>query len=31
MEESEIVDECDTAKMVWDTLKIRHEGTSHVK
>jgi hypothetical protein len=31
MEESERVDECDTAKKVWDTLKIHHEGTSHVK
>jgi len=31
MEESERVDECDTAKKVWDTLKIHHEGTTHVK
>ena len=31
MEESERVDECDTAKKVWDTLKIHHEGTSHIK
>jgi len=31
MEESERVDKCDIAKKVWDTLKIRHEGTSHVK
>jgi hypothetical protein len=31
MEESDRVDECDTAKKVWDTLKIHHEGTSHVK
>jgi len=31
MEESERVDECDTAKKVWDTLTIHHEGTSHVK
>lgn len=31
MEESERVDECVTAKEVWDTLKIHHEGTSHVK
>jgi len=31
MEESERVDECDTAKKVWDTLKVHHEGTSHVK
>jgi hypothetical protein len=28
-EESERVDECDTAKQVWDTL--HHQGTSHVK
>jgi len=31
MEESERVDECDTTKKVWDTLKIHHEGTSHIK
>ena len=31
MEESERVDECTNAKGVWDTLKIHHEGTSHVK
>jgi len=31
MEESERVNECDTAKKVWDTLKLHHEGTSHVK
>lgn len=31
MEESERVDECTNAKEVWDTLKIHHEGTSHVK
>jgi len=31
MEESKRVDECDAAKKVWDTLKIHHEGTSHVK
>lgn len=31
MEESERVDECKNAKEVWDTLKIHHEGTSHVK
>ncbi|CAJ2659626.1 unnamed protein product [Trifolium pratense] len=31
MEESERVDECDTAKKVWDTLQVHHEGTSHVK
>jgi len=31
MEESERVDECDTAKKVWDTLKIHHEGASHIK
>ena len=31
MEESERVDECDTAKKLWDTLQIHHEGTSHVK
>nr|XP_027186002.1 uncharacterized protein LOC101512917 [Cicer arietinum] len=30
-EESERVDECDTAKKVWDTLRTHHEGTSHVK
>ncbi|XP_004511254.1 uncharacterized protein [Cicer arietinum] len=30
-DESERVDECDTAKKVWDTLQIHHEGTSHVK
>jgi hypothetical protein len=30
-EESERVDECDTAKQVWDTLQVYHEGTSHVK
>ena len=30
MEESERVDECDTAQKVWDTLKIHHEGISHV-
>jgi hypothetical protein len=31
MEESERVDECKNAKEVWDTLRIHHEGTSHVK
>ena len=31
MEESERVDECQNAKEVWDTLRIHHEGTSHVK
>jgi len=31
MEESESVDECKNAKEVWDTLRIHHEGTSHVK
>jgi hypothetical protein len=31
MEESERVDECVTAKQVWDTLRIHHEGTNHVK
>nr|XP_027191123.1 uncharacterized protein LOC113787012 [Cicer arietinum] len=30
-EESERVDECTTAKEVWDTLQTHHEGTSHVK
>nr|XP_027192672.1 uncharacterized protein LOC113787736 [Cicer arietinum] len=30
-EESERVDECKTAKEVWDTLQTHHEGTSHVK
>jgi acyl-CoA hydrolase len=31
MEESERIYECNTAKEIWDTLKIHHEGTSHVK
>ena len=31
MEESERVDECDIAKKVWDTIKIHHEWTSHIK
>ena len=31
MEESERIYECTTAKEIWDTLKIHHEGTSHVK
>jgi hypothetical protein len=31
MEESERIYECNTAKQIWDTLKIHHEGTSHVK
>jgi hypothetical protein len=31
MEESERIYECNTAKDIWDTLKIHHEGTSHVK
>src|SRR4030065_2973579 len=31
MEESEREDECDSAKKLWDTLQIHHEGTSHVK
>jgi len=31
MEESERVDECKNAKEVWDTLRVHHEGTSHVK
>ena len=31
MEESERIYECNTAKSIWDTLKIHHEGTSHVK
>ncbi|XP_012574822.1 uncharacterized protein [Cicer arietinum] len=30
-EESKRVDECDTAKKVWDTLQTHHEGTNHVK
>nr|XP_027193509.1 uncharacterized protein LOC113788187 [Cicer arietinum] len=30
-EESERLDECTTAKEVWDTLQTHHEGTSHVK
>jgi len=30
-EESERIYECNTAKTIWDTLKIHHEGTSHVK
>ncbi|XP_027192431.1 uncharacterized protein [Cicer arietinum] len=30
-EECERVDECKTAKEVWDTLQTHHEGTSHVK
>ena len=31
MEDSERVDECKNAKDVWDTLRVYHEGTSHVK
>jgi hypothetical protein len=31
MEDNERVDECTNAKEVWDTLKVHHEGTSHVK
>jgi len=31
MEESETVDECKNAKEVWDTSRVHHEGTSHVK
>ena len=31
MEESKKVDECKNAKEVWDTLRVHHEGTSHVK
>jgi hypothetical protein len=31
MKESERTDERDTAKSVWDTLKIYYEGTNHVK
>jgi len=31
MEESERVDERKNAKDVWDTLRVHHEGTSHVK
>jgi len=31
MEESERVNECKNAKEVWDTLRVHHEGTSHVK
>jgi len=31
MEESERVDEYKNAKEVWETLRVHHEGTSHVK
>src|SRR4030066_28518 len=31
MEESERVDECTSSNQVWDTLRVHHEGTSHVK
>jgi hypothetical protein len=31
MEESERVDECKNAKEVWETSRVHHEGTSHVK
>jgi len=31
MEKSERVDECKNAKEVWETLRVHHEGTSHVK
>jgi len=31
MEESERIYECNRAKEIWDTLKIHHEGTIHVK
>ena len=31
IEESERIFEYNTAKNIWDTLKIHHEGTSHVK
>ncbi|XP_058784171.1 uncharacterized protein LOC131658941 [Vicia villosa] len=30
-EEYDRIEECDTAKEIWDKLKIHHEGTSHVK
>jgi hypothetical protein len=30
-EESEKVNECHSAKKVWDTLQVHHEGTNHVK
>jgi hypothetical protein len=30
-EEYDRVEECTTAKGIWDALKIHHEGTSHVK
>ncbi|XP_058766578.1 uncharacterized protein LOC131640185 [Vicia villosa] len=30
-EEYERIEECTTAKEIWDALKIHHEGTSHVK
>ena len=30
-EEYDRVEECTTAKEIWEALKIHHEGTSHVK
>ncbi|XP_073222570.1 uncharacterized protein [Cicer arietinum] len=30
-EEYDRVEECKSAKELWDTLRIHHEGTSHVK
>lgn len=30
-EEYDRIQECKNAKEIWDTLKIHHEGTSHVK
>ncbi|XP_058783345.1 uncharacterized protein LOC131658028 [Vicia villosa] len=30
-EEYDRIEECTTAKEIWDSLKIHHEGTSHVK
>ncbi|XP_058774735.1 uncharacterized protein LOC131649005 [Vicia villosa] len=30
-EEYDRIEECNTAKEIWDKLKIHHEGTSHVK
>ncbi|XP_058787460.1 uncharacterized protein LOC131661835 [Vicia villosa] len=30
-EEYDRIEECNTAKEIWDNLEIHHEGTSHVK
>lgn len=30
-EEYDRIEECTTAKEIWDALKVHHEGTSHVK